>query len=137
MHLFPTSNADISYQHCQPYSCHFHFPIQTPMRSTPSVTQPGSGNPPGLDSLMTAIIAQNQRETGDNEIDTARIVAKATLQNYLNLPVHTDDPDINFKADTFKFWKDYSVTTDKAQKHLAHLARQYLTPPPTSCCVER
>ena len=101
------------------------------------IQQPQSDKQPVIDNLMMAIIAQNQRETGDSEADTARIVAKATLQNYLNLPICTDDPGNNVKADTFQFWKDYSVTTDKAQKLLANIARTYLTPPPTSCCVER
>ena len=80
---------------------------------------------------MSAIIAQNQRETGDSEVDTARLAAKTALEHYLALPL-SDPDDKKNPQDTFSFWKSYSVTTDEAQKALCHLARVYLTPPPTS-----
>ena len=89
---------------------------------------------PRFKNLMAAIMAQNQRETGDSEIDSTRIIAKNTIESYLKLPC--SDPDVNGE-DTFKFWRDYSVTTNKAQKALCHLARVYLTPPPTSTDVEQ
>ena len=75
------------------------------------------------------MIAQSQRETGDiDEVDGIRMAASAALDSYLSLPV---------SEDTFKFWRDYSRTTDKAQKSLCKLARKYLTPAPTSTDVER
>ena len=87
-----------------------------------------------LKNRMAAIVAQNQRETGDIEIDATRLAAKKAIDNYLGLPL--SDPEENGE-DTFKFWRNYSVTANKAQKALCHLARLYLTPPPTSTDVER
>ena len=82
---------------------------------------------------MSAIIAQNQREAGDYEMDETRIAAEKVIDSYLALPV--SDPDLS--EDTFAFWRDHSVTTNKAQKALCHLARVFLTPPPTSTDIER
>ena len=81
---------------------------------------------------MSAIIAQNQRETGDHdhEIDTHRLSAKSAINYYLNLPL--TDMNGKDKSATFHFWKCYCNTADPAQKGLAQLAQKYLTPPPTS-----
>ena len=48
--------------------------------------------------------SQNQRETGDDEIDPTRLIAKKAIDHYLALPL--SDPDEN-GGDTFKFWKNY------------------------------
>ena len=80
---------------------------------------------------MSAIIAQNKQETGEDYIDGPRIEARKTLDNYLAQPLSDPDDEKN-PQDTFQFWKNYSVTTDKAQKSLCGLARRFLTPPPTS-----
>ena len=86
-------------------------------------------------SLRAAIIRQNQQETGDSEIDTIRKMATSALETYLNLPV-LDEKEPNVPDDptndTFLFWKKYSKTSNEAQEALCHLARIYLTPPPTS-----
>ena len=84
-------------------------------------------------NLMAAIIAQNQRMNADGdpeheEVDGVRMSAKAALDAYLSMPL---------AADTFKFWRGYSTTTEKAQQSLCKLARKFLTPPPTSTDVER
>ena len=82
---------------------------------------------------MQAIIAQNQRETGEGgppnheEVDGIRMSAKLALDTYLSMPL-SDDP--------FTFWLNHSRTTDRAQKCLCDLARKYLTPPATSTDVE-
>ena len=60
--------------------------------------------------------------------------ARKAIEDYLSLPL--SDPAENGE-DAFKFWSNYSVTTNKAQKSLCHLARIFLTPPPTSTDVER
>ena len=63
-------------------------------------------------------------------MDQLRTAAKKAIEHYLSLPVlQPDDPET---PDTFAFWKNHCWTTDKAQKGLCHLARLYLTPPPTS-----
>ena len=87
-----------------------------------------------LRAARYARVAQSERAAGDIEIDSTRILAKKTIDNYLNLPL--SDPEENGE-DTFKFWRNYSVTKDRAQKALCELARRYLTPPPTSTDVER
>ena len=101
----------------------------------PAGTSRDSKSKPEFSRLMASIIRQNQQETGDTEIDTTREAAKKALENYLCLPVLAekeeggrDDPS----NDTFLFWKNHSRTSDKAQKALCHVARIYLTPPPTS-----
>ena len=71
---------------------------------------------------MSARIARSEGST-ENEVDGIRMSAKNALDHYLALPV---------VEDTFVFWKNYAVTTDKAQKCLCKLARLYLTPPPTT-----
>ena len=90
---------------------------------------------------MAAIRSQNQRETGDASLtfqdtpqDSTRNAATKAVDNYLCLPL--SDPDENGE-DTFKFWRNYSVTRDTAQKALCNLARLFLTPPPTSTDIER
>ena len=75
---------------------------------------------------MDAIIAQNQRETGDVvvvQVDSVRADALKVVDYYLGLPV------TKYNEGTYSFWRDYS---DKAQKGLCKLARIHLTPPPTS-----
>ena len=79
-------------------------------------------------------IAKKAMETGDIEIDSSRATAKKAIDHYLSLPL--SDPEEKGE-DTFKFWRDYSVTNDKAQKALCRLARHHLTPPPTSTDIER
>ena len=74
---------------------------------------------------MSRIIAQNEGSP-DNVVDSLRTVAQKALDSYLSLPV------IGLNEDTFSFWRNYSITTDKAQKCLCDLARHYLTPAPTS-----
>ena len=37
----------------------------------------------------------------------------------------------------FQFWKRYSCSTNIVERSLAEIAKQYLTPPPTSVDVER
>ena len=69
------------------------------------------------------------------EIDPTRTLAKKALDNYLSLPIlaeiqEGDAPDAS--NDTFIFWRNYSKNSNRAEKALAHLARIYLTPPPTS-----
>ena len=86
-------------------------------------------NQPAFGMLMSAVIAQNQPESGDQEIDARRMSAKSTINYYQNLPLTEMGGD---KGATFKFWSTYSTTADPAQKCLARLARKYLTPPPTS-----
>ena len=93
----------------------------------PDTSGPSGGARPRILTLWSAIIAQNRRETGQNlEVGTARL-AKSTLDNYLGLP-ETPFNDANSNA-TFSFWKTYSNTSDKTQKALSKLAREYLTPP--------
>ena len=83
---------------------------------------------------MDAIIAQNQRETGQNLPGpsqrqrplTVREKAIDAVDEYLSLPVSTAEEG------TYAFWREYKKTTDKAQKSLCKLARIHLTPPPTS-----
>ena len=74
---------------------------------------------------MASIVAQNQR-TADPAVDTLRISASAVLERYLSLPVSTH------AEGTYQFWRNHSMTTDRAQKFLCELARIHLTPPPTS-----
>ena len=85
---------------------------------------------------MAGIVAQKQRETAVSAIvqDNSRVTAEKAVEDYLSLPL--SDPMENGE-DTFKFWRNYSVTNDKAQKALCQLARHYLTPPPTSTDIER
>ena len=87
---------------------------------------------------MAGIVARKVRETGDSVTlhvtDSMRTVAEKAINQYLALPLSNPDET---GEDTFKFWRDYSITTDKAQKALCHLARLYLTPAPTSTDVER
>ena len=90
---------------------------------------------------MAAIRSQNQRETGDASLpfdeipqDSTRIAATRAIDNYLGLPLSDADET---GEDTFKFWRNYSVTRDTAQKALCNLARLFLTPPPTSTDIER
>ena len=97
-------------------------------------TQEHVKKPGVMRNLMAARVAQSVRDAGDTEIDSSRIAAKKTIDNYLNLPL--SDPEENGE-DTFKFLRNYSVTNDKSQKALCQLARRYLTPPPTSTDVER
>ena len=86
-----------------------------------------NGNRPVMLNLMDEIIAQKQREEGQViQVDTVRADATKALEYYLGLPVTPD------KEGTYSFWRDYSVTTDKAQMALCKLARIYLTPPPTT-----
>ena len=85
------------------------------------------GNQPVLLNLMDAIIAQKQRESGDViQVDSVRADAVKALDYYLGLPV------TKYREGTYSFWRNYSVTTNKAQKALCKLARIHLTPPPTS-----
>ena len=58
----------------------------------------------------------------------------STLDHYMGLPLSNLDESGD---DTFKFWRNYSVTSDKGQKALCRVARIYLTPPATSTDVER
>ena len=82
---------------------------------------------PVMLSLMDSIIAQKQRDEGQVvQVDSVRADATKALDYYLGLPVTSD------KEGPYSFWRDHSVTTDKAQKALCKLARIYLTPPPTS-----
>lgn len=82
---------------------------------------------PVLLNLMDAIIAQNQRETGDViQVDSVRADAVKAVDCYLSLPV------TRHHEGTYSFWRNHSMTTDKAQKGLCKLSRIYLTPPPTS-----
>ena len=71
---------------------------------------------------MSQIVAEGQG-TGDPEVDGLRTDASSALEQYLNRPV---------RSGTFSFWKEYSQTTDYAQKCLCKVARLFLTPPPTS-----
>ena len=80
-------------------------------------------------NLMSAIIAQNVAETGDEALDSVQRAAKTAIDNYLNLPVTENE--------TYKFWKGYGQSGDIAQRCLSHLAQIYLTPAPTSTDVER
>ena len=80
---------------------------------------------------MTARIARNQQDTVEViETDRIRLLAKSTIDQYTNLPT----TPINDKSSnaTFSFWRNYSRSSDIGQKGLAHLARFFLTPPPTS-----
>ena len=80
---------------------------------------------------MSQIVSDSAHNPGNEaaETDGLRVLAKAALNQYLNLPLSP--------ADTFSFWKSYSLTTDRAQKSLCRLARLHLTPPPTSTDTER
>ena len=81
---------------------------------------------PMVENLYQSIVTESQAEAGDMEIDGQRLSARTVIDNYLNLPLSKHGEG------TYTFWKEYTKTTDKAQKGLAHLARLYLTPPPTS-----
>ena len=88
-------------------------------------------NAPRFKMLMSAIIAKNQRDSQVSEVDAIRVAAQTALEHYLALPL-SDPYDKTNPQDCFDFWRNYSVTTDKGQKALCHLARVFLTPPPTS-----
>ena len=62
--------------------------------------------------------------------DRLRRSAETALDQYLTL----DTSDVD---DTFSFWRDYERTNDKARKSLCNQAKIFLTPAPTSTCVER
>ena len=97
----------------------------TPASRTPNLP----GQLPVFKNLMSEIRAQSQRESrlaGDFEFDAVKKSATVAIEHYLSLPM--DDEDGN----SFTFWRNHSKTTDKAQRALCHLARIYLTPPPTS-----
>ena len=89
-----------------------------------------------LSNIMTQIISESEQEPGNGvaeievaEMDGIRVSAKVALNEYLSLPLSP--------VNTFKFWKNYSQTTDRAQRSLCKLARLHLTPPPTSTDTER
>ena len=88
-------------------------------------TPANAANQGALSSRMSRIIARKKgsQTTQDNGL---RTMAEKALDSYLSLPV------IGLNEDTFSFWRNYSVTSDKAQKCLCELARHYLTPAPTS-----
>ena len=67
-----------------------------------------------------------------SEIEGVRRIAQKTLDEYLNLPLS------DYKeASSFEFWKEYSANGGTGRRCLSELARQYLTPPPTSTDIER
>ena len=113
-----------------------HLRILQGTRTEPNPQRGARANDSGLKNLMAGIVARKVRETGDGAgaIDSTRTEATKAIDHYLALPL--SDPD-ETGEDTFRFWRDYSITTDKAQKALCHLARLYLTPAPTSTDVER
>ena len=47
---------------------------------------------------------------------------------------YKDDP---LEETAFAYWKKMSMSTNLVDKYLADIAKQYLTPPPTSVDVER
>ena len=79
-----------------------------------------------MSNLRSAIIADKQREMGYIQTDTIRASTLKAVDYYLSLPLSEEHES------TYSFWRQYSMTTDKAQKCLCNLARIYLTPPPTS-----
>ena len=66
---------------------------------------------------------RKQEETGDQAIEGSGMTAYAAVQDYFTRPLCDD---------TFEFWKSYSMSTERAHRCLAELARKYLTPPPTT-----
>ena len=116
-----------------PYYYNFHyFQSSDAIRES---TEETSSSLPVFGNLMSAIIRQNQLQTGDSETNITRMCAQGALDHYLNLPVlaakkGSEKPDS--MSDTFLFWKSYMQSPDKAQRKLCEIARHFLSPPPTS-----
>ena len=79
-------------------------------------------------SLMKKTIEANVRT---REASAGQVTAEDILNNYLNAPLEVKK--------CLTFWKEYEQKAEgnKIMKALARLAKQYLTPPPTSTDVER
>ena len=82
---------------------------------------------------MNRIIAKRVQRPGGQEISDALSRSNAAIDRYVDLPLDSLDIDKKSASNaTFQFWKDYSKNGDSIQKELAHIARIFLTPPPTS-----
>ena len=81
-----------------------------------------------IQSLMNKAIEANVRT---REASAGQVTAEDILNNYLNAPLEVKK--------CLTFWKEYEQKAEgnKIMKALARLAKQYLTPPPTSTDVER
>ena len=86
-----------------------------------------------VSTLMQKRIAKSAARSecaSDSEI--MRKYAQKAIDEYLSLPL----TDYRMES-SFSFWKEYSKSGGTAQRCLAELAIQYLTPPATSTDIER
>ena len=67
----------------------------------------------------------------DEEVEEVRVDATNNVER-VNVDDSESDGDIHLK-----FWEKFQKKDGKYSRALARLAKKYLTPPPTSTCVER